>query len=170
MTGFITAFYYSPLNYNQTETAQSMTVWDSLPSSLDYECLLFQCDWLGSNLGIGHLRISKNEWQTKNHFRANSRMSLSLMLRPTVSRSSNKAPIWGLRPDFYYRQKIAGLFMWGAISDERMGLSFSNAFDPRQHSHSRVRVPWDSWPYFAVSDLMNSRINYVSPFITSRRT
>jgi hypothetical protein len=24
---------------------------------------------------------------------------------------------------------------------------------PRQHSHSRVRVPWDSWPYFMVSDM-----------------
>jgi hypothetical protein len=24
--------------------------------------------------------------------------------------------------------------------------------DPRQHSHSRIRVPRDSWPYFIVSD------------------
>jgi hypothetical protein len=42
--------------------------------------------------------------------------------------------------------------MLGALSDERMGLSFTNAADPRQRSHSWVRVPQDSWPYFTVSD------------------
>jgi hypothetical protein len=42
--------------------------------------------------------------------------------------------------------------MWGALSDERTGLSFTSAAGPRQCSHCRVRVPWDSWPYFAVSD------------------
>jgi hypothetical protein len=29
-----------------------------------------------------------------------------------------------------------------------MGLSFTIAAGPRQRSHSRVRVPRDSWPYF----------------------
>jgi hypothetical protein len=38
------------------------------------------------------------------------------------------------------------------LSNERMGLSFTNAAGPRQRSHSRVRVPRDSWPYFSVSD------------------
>jgi hypothetical protein len=50
------------------------------------------------------------------------------MLQPTVQSASlswNKAPIWGLRPDFYYCQTVAGLLMWGALSDERMGLSFA---------------------------------------------
>jgi hypothetical protein len=47
----------------------------------------------------------------------------------------------GLRPDFYYCQTIAGLLMWGALSDERMGLSFRITTGPRQRSHSRVRVP-----------------------------
>jgi hypothetical protein len=41
------------------------------------------------------------------------------------SLSWNKAPIWGLRPDLYYCQTVAGLLMWGALSDERMGLSFA---------------------------------------------
>jgi hypothetical protein len=41
--------------------------------------------------------------------------------------SWNKAPIWGLRPDFYYCQTVAGLFMWGALSDERTGLPFTIA-------------------------------------------
>jgi hypothetical protein len=40
--------------------------------------------------------------------------------------SWNKAPIWGLRPDFYYFQTVAGLLIWGAVSDERTGLLFTN--------------------------------------------
>jgi hypothetical protein len=92
------------------------------------------------------------------------------MLGPTVSRLSvswNKAPIWGLRPDFYYCQTIAGLLMWGALSDERMDLSFTIAAGPRQRSHSQVRVPWDSRPYFTVSD---SRLPLSSPSTTRRVT
>jgi hypothetical protein len=45
----------------------------------------------------------------------------------SASLSWNKAPIWGLRPDFYYYKTVAGLLMWGALSDERMGLSFTIA-------------------------------------------
>jgi hypothetical protein len=41
----------------------------------------------------------------------------------SASLSWNKAPIWGLRPDFYYRPTVAGLLMWGALSDERTGVS-----------------------------------------------
>jgi hypothetical protein len=44
------------------------------------------------------------------------------MLRPTrqsASLSWNKAPIWVLQPDFYYCRTVAGLLMWGAVSDER---------------------------------------------------
>jgi hypothetical protein len=44
------------------------------------------------------------------------------------------------------------LLMWGAISDERTELSPTTAAGPRQRSHSRVRVPRDSSPYFTVSD------------------
>jgi hypothetical protein len=63
----------------------------------------------------------------------------------SASLSWNKAPIWGLRPHFYYCQTVAGLLMWGALSDERAGLSFTIAAGPRQGSHSRVRVPLNSW-------------------------
>jgi hypothetical protein len=42
--------------------------------------------------------------------------------------------------------------MLGAFSDERAGLSFTIAAGPRQRSHSRVLVLWDSRPYFTVSD------------------
>jgi hypothetical protein len=42
----------------------------------------------------------------------------------SVSLSWNKAHIWVLRPDFYYCQTVAGLLMYGSLSDERTGLSF----------------------------------------------
>jgi hypothetical protein len=41
-----------------------------------------------------------------------------------ASLSSNKAPIWGLRPDLDYCLTVTVLFLWGALSDERSGLSF----------------------------------------------
>jgi hypothetical protein len=59
----------------------------------------------------------------------------------SVSLSWCQAPIWGLRPDFYYCQ--TGFLMWGAISDERTGLLLTTAGGPRQDSHSWVRVLWD---------------------------
>jgi hypothetical protein len=63
-----------------------------------------------------------------------------------------QTPIWDLRPNFYYCQTIAGLLMWGALSDERTGLPFTIAAGSRQRSYSWVRVSRDSWPYFTVSD------------------
>jgi hypothetical protein len=41
----------------------------------------------------------------------------------SASLSWNEAPIWGLRPDLYYCLTVAGLLIWGALSDERTGLS-----------------------------------------------
>jgi hypothetical protein len=66
-----------------------------------------------------------------------------------------QAPIWGPRPDFCYCQAVAGLLMWGTISDERMGLLFAISAGPCPcwHSHSQVKVPWDSWLHFTASDL-----------------
>jgi hypothetical protein len=57
-----------------------------------------------------------------------------------------------LRPDFYYCQTVAGLLMWGALSDERTGLPFTIAAGPRQRNYSWVWVPRDSCPYFTSSD------------------
>jgi hypothetical protein len=85
----------------------------------------------------------------------------------SASLSWNKAPFWGLRQYLDYCLTIAGLLMWGALSDERTGLSFTIAAGPRQGSHSRVRVLWDSRPYFTVSD---SRLPFSSPPTTRRAT
>jgi hypothetical protein len=57
--------------------------------------------------------------------------------------------------------------MWGAVSDERTGLSFIVAAGPRQRSHFRVPVTWDSRPYFTVSD---SRLSFLSLPTTRRAT
>jgi hypothetical protein len=91
------------------------------------------------------------------------------MLRPTVSR-----PVClGIYhpPGAYGQIFITGrqlrVLMWGALSNERMGLSFIFAAGPRQRSHSRVRVPLDSWSYFTVSD---SRLPFSSPPTTRKVT
>jgi hypothetical protein len=41
----------------------------------------------------------------------------------STSLSWNKALIWGLRSHFYYCLTVADLLIWGALSDERTGLS-----------------------------------------------
>jgi hypothetical protein len=98
-----------------------MTALDSLYSLLDYECLLFCCDWLGPDLRIGHFRIAKDEWRTKNHFRItydwtrSQSQSYVTTDGQSASLSWNIAPIWGLRPDFYYCQTVAGFLLWGAL-------------------------------------------------------
>jgi hypothetical protein len=57
--------------------------------------------------------------------------------------------------------------MWGAFSDERTALSFTIAAGPRQGNHSRVRDPWDSRPYFTLSD---SKLPCSSSHTTRRAT
>jgi hypothetical protein len=57
--------------------------------------------------------------------------------------------------------------MWGALSDKRTDLSFTIDAGSRQRSHSRIPVPWYSWPGFTVSD---SRLLFSSPPTTLRAT
>jgi hypothetical protein len=102
------------------------------------------------------------DWQTAARFE-----SYVTTEGQSASLSWNKAPIWGLRPDLYYCQTVAGVLMWGALSDDRTGLSFTIAAGPRQRSHSRARIPWDSQRYFTISD---SRIPFLSPSTTRRVT
>jgi hypothetical protein len=70
-------------------------------------------------------------------------------LRLTVGQSVSL----GVEPqhDIYYCLTVTVLYLWGALSDERTGLSFIYTAGPRQRSLSRVRAPWISRPYFTVS-------------------
>jgi hypothetical protein len=70
-------------------------------------------------------------------------------------------------PDICYCLIITVLFFWGVLSDERTGLSFVYAAGSFQPSLYLVRVPWDSWPYFPVSDL---RLPFSLPPTTRRVT
>jgi hypothetical protein len=71
---------------------------------------------------------------------------LSFMLRPTVSRPVSlgiKHPFEAYDRIFITCVTVTVLFLWGALSDERNGLSFVCAAGTCQRSLSRVRVPRD---------------------------
>jgi hypothetical protein len=99
-----------------------------------------------------------------------SYLSLSPMLRPTVSRPvclgiNHKSGAYD--QIFITCVTVTVLFLWAALSDGRTSLSFAIATGPRQRSHFRVRVPLDTWPYFTLSD---SRLPFSSPPTTRRVT
>jgi hypothetical protein len=71
----------------------------------------------------------------------------------SVSKSWCRAPSGAYDQIFITVWQLRSRFLWCALSDERTGLSFVHAADPCQRSLSRFRVPWDSRPYFTVSDL-----------------
>jgi hypothetical protein len=71
--------------------------------------------------------------------------------------------IWGSKPDFYYCQTVAGILMWGALSDERTGLSFTISAGPRERSHSRVRIPLFYYIRFETPPTWRARSLYLHP-------
>jgi hypothetical protein len=76
------------------------------------------------------------------------------MIRLTVSRPVRlgvKFPS-GTQDQIFITVRQLGVCWYGVPHPgERTGLSFIIAAGPRQRSHSRVRVPRDSWPHFTVS-------------------
>jgi hypothetical protein len=63
--------------------------------------------------------------------------------------------VWGLQPDIYYYETVAGLLRWGALSDERTGLPFTIAAGPRQRGQPRVRV-WGTRDHSLLSQIRDS--------------
>jgi hypothetical protein len=144
-----------------------------------------------ANLRMTAEWLTKDEWRTKNDL--NLSLSLRLMLRPTVSRPvclGIKHPS-GTNGQIFITVRQLRVYWWGAPSYERTGLSFTIAAGPRQRSHSRARVPWDSRPFYCLrfetslfvtsydsqgyGGAIRPRLHTLEsiacpPFITSRRT
>jgi hypothetical protein len=86
---------------------------------------------------------------------------VKVTLRLTVSQSVSLGIERHLGPmTRYLFLTVTFLFPWGALSDERTGLSFVCAVGHCQRSLPRVLVPWDLRPYFTVSDF---RLFFSSP-------
>jgi hypothetical protein len=117
--------------------------------------------------------------QSQSIYRGLAPFSFSLIQRPTIESESyittdGQSVCLGIKhPSRAYNQIfITVRACWcGArslsLSDGRTDLSFTIAAGPRQRSHFRVRVSWDSWPYFTVSD---SKLPFSSPPTTRRVT
>jgi hypothetical protein len=78
----------------------------------------------------------------------------------SASLSWCQAPIWGLWPDFYYCQTIAGLLMWGALSGERSGLSFT-MYNVRHGPHRNHRL--QQFSYCCVRVYCDYRVMAIEP-------
>jgi hypothetical protein len=85
-----------------------------------------------------------------------TRVRVRINLRMAVYRKTVRLgdkPLETHDQNFYFPTEHLPLeSLCNILSDERMGLSFTIAAGPRQRSHSQIRVPWDSWPHFTLSD------------------
>jgi hypothetical protein len=104
-------------------------------------------------------------WLTPHSVKVKVKVTLRLSIGQSVSLGVE--PHLGLMTRYLLLFDSYGLVLWGALSDERTGLSFVYAAGPRQRSHSRVRVPWISRPYFTRSVL---RLPFSPPPTTRRVT
>jgi hypothetical protein len=109
--------------------------------------------------------IQKQVQGTFNNLLANVKAKVKLRLSVSQSVSLGVESHLGLMTRYLLLFDSYGLASMGL--DESMGLSFVYAAGTRQRSLSWVRVPWDSWPYFTVSDL---KLPFSSPPKTHRAT
>jgi hypothetical protein len=79
----------------------------------------------------------------------------------SISKSWCRVPSGAHDQIFITLLTVTVLFLWGALSDEKTGLSFVYSAGPRQRSLSRVQVPWDSLPYL-LSQICD--FHFVAPY------
>jgi hypothetical protein len=84
----------------------------------------------------------------------------------SASRSWNKAPIWGLRRSLLLSGSCVLVDVGRSLWREDWSV-FYNCCWSSPGSHFRVRVPWESWTYFTLSD---SRLHFSWPSTTRRVT
>jgi hypothetical protein len=84
-----------------------------------------------------------------------SQQKVNVMLRPTVQSASlswNKAPIWGLQPDLYYCQTVAGLFKVKVTLRLTVSQSVSLSVEP--HLDDKIFITlWQLWSCFCGAPL-----------------
>jgi hypothetical protein len=105
-------------------------------------------------LWLFHSRLLKMRcWELTKHYYCKIRAPTRVYYSPCQSQSQSHittdvqsiSKSWRRAPsDIYYSLTVTVLFLWGALSDERAGLSFVYADGPCQQSLSQVWVPWDS--------------------------
>jgi hypothetical protein len=96
---------------------------------------------------------------------ASTRVKLKVKVRVTLRLTVGQSVSLGVEPRLGLMTRYLLLFDSYGLVSERAALSFVYAAGPRQPSHSGVRVPCDSWPYFTVS---NFRLPFSSPPATRR--
>jgi hypothetical protein len=128
-------------------TANSRTPLNSNASAskpISWQAVISRLNWLKSKSSQGHIATDGQ----------------------SVGKSWCRAPS-GAYDQIFINFTPTVLFLWDALSDERTCLSFVYAAGPCQRSLSGVRAPWDSRPYFIVSDM---RLPFSSPPTTCKVT
>jgi hypothetical protein len=104
-------------------------------------------------------------WPSRSFVVFLSKSELLYDWRFTANHLSCRRALWDSRPEFFSTEHLLTSFLCNILPDERMGLSFTVAAGPRQRSHSQVRVPWDSWTNFTLSNSRFPQPGRVGPCI-----
>jgi hypothetical protein len=71
------------------------------------------------------LRLAGSRWRYSTPpVKVKVKVALRLTVSQSVSQSWCRTPIWGSWPDIYCCLTVSAFLLWGALSDERTGLSF----------------------------------------------
>jgi hypothetical protein len=103
---------------------------------------------------LGPLDIANlNHWKTQVKVRVRVRVRVTLRLAAYRQSVRLGDKLLKTHDQHLLTEYLLSYSLCNILSDEKMGLSFTNAADPRQCSHSQVRVPRGSCTHFTVSNL-----------------